>query len=146
MTFKNNLRYIGWTVVWATLPFLMFIISLVINYQKNGKFQVKNLTLSLLPFLIIILVITLPGFLIHLRYYIRDKGKALKFRPTYFEISHDSVAKNFYYDEVLKVERHRLSWGHKLPWSDYSHVEIILKDNTTLFYSCLIHDGIAGSF
>ncbi len=142
MTFKTNLRYIGWTLLWASLPFLIFIFAIIARYQKAEELDVKNAALSLLSFFIIILLVTIPGFFIHLRYYRRDKGKTLKFRPTYFEITHKSVTKKVYYDEILKIERHHLCWGHKLPWSDYSHIEIILKDDTKLFYSCLIYDGL----
>ena len=143
MTFKNNLKFIGWTIIWALLPFLVFIISVITSFQKNGSVKLETEALSLFTLLVFILFITVPGFLIHLRYYLRDKGKTLNFHSTYLEISQNSIIKKVYYNEILKIERHYLWWSHKLPWSNYSHIDIILKDNTKLFYSCLIQDSFS---
>ena len=143
MTFKRNLKFLGWTIVYFSLPVILFISLLIVSYQKTGQLQwVDTASKSGIVFLIISIV-TVPGFILHLKYYKKDKGKSLNFRPTYFEITQDSYTNKIYYKDIVRIEKHYSSWSYRNPWSDYGYIKIVLNDNSIFSYSCLTHDFIS---
>lgn len=143
MTFKSNLKFIGWTIVYFSLPVIFFISILIISYNKTGHLQWSDAMSLSAAFFIVISILTVPGFLLHLKYYKQDKGKSLRFRPTYFEITQSDQTEKIYYKDVLRIEIHHSTWSYKNPWSDYGYVKIVLKDNSFFSYSCLTHDFVS---
>ena len=145
MTFKHNLKYIGWTVIFFSLPLIFFVSLLILSFKKTGEFHLLHTISISAIFFIPISIITVPGFILHYRYYERDKGKSLRFRPTYFEIIQNNQTNRIYYKDILRIEKHYLSWNRRNPWSDYGYIKIVLKDNLLFSYSCLTHDIISSA-
>ena len=145
MTFKHNLKYIGWTLILFSLPLIFFISLLILGFKKTGEFHLLDTISISAIFFILISIITVPGFILHYRYYERDKGKSLRFRPTYFEIIQNNQTNKIYYKDILRIEKHYLSWNRRNPWSDYGYIKIVLKDNLLFSYSCLTHDIISSA-
>jgi hypothetical protein len=143
MTFSNNLKFLGWTIALFLLPIIFFVSLLVVGYQKSGQLQwLDAISLSAFLFIVISIVIV-PGFLLHIKYYKNDKGKSLRFRPTYFEIMQNKKSDKIYYKNIARIEVHYSTWSFKNPWSEYGYIKIILKDNSVFSYSCLTHDFIS---
>ena len=145
MTFNHNLKFISWTAILFSLPLILFVSLLIISYQKVGYFQWGEVTSKSVVFFILISIITVPGLLLHYRYYNQDKGKSLKFRPTYFEIIQDAQTNKIYYKDILRIEKHYPVWSSRNPWSDYGYIKIVLKDNSEFSYTCLTHDFISSA-
>ncbi len=145
MTFNQNLKFISWTVILFSLPIILFISLLIISYQKAGYFQWGETASMSAVFFIIISIITVPGLLLHYRYYKQDKGKSLKFRPTYFEITQYGQTNKIYFKDISRIEKHYPVWSHRNPWSDYGYIKVVLKDNLIFSYSCLTHDIISSA-
>jgi len=145
MTFKRNLKFISWTAILFSIPLILFISILIISYQKTGHFQWGDtFSISAAPFLIIS-IFTVPGLLLHYRYYKQDKGKSLKFRPTYFEIAQNGQVNKIYYKDISRIEKIHPVWSHRNPWNDYGYIKVVLKDNLVFTYSCLTHDIISSA-
>ena len=145
MTFSRNLKFIGWTVTLFAFPIILFVSLLVISYRNTGHFQwIETAPMSALFFLIISIA-TIPGFILHYSYYKKDKGKSLRFRPTYFEITQNAFTNKIYYKDISSIEKHYPVWNHRMPWSNYGYIKIILKDNLIFFYSCLTHDIVSSA-
>jgi hypothetical protein len=145
MTFKRNLKFIGWSVLLFSLPLVFFFALLIINYQRTGHIEWVDITTKFAVFFIIISIMTVPGFILHYRYYKKDKGKSLRFRPTYFEITKNNQTNKIYYGDILRIEKHYLTWNRRNPWSDYGYIKIILKDSSIYSYSCLTHDIVSSA-
>lgn len=145
MTFKHNLKFISWTVILFTIPLFFFASLLITSYQKTGKIQFADTALKSGVLFIIISIVTVPGLCLHYHYYKQDKGKSLRFRPTYFEVIQNGQTYKIYYKDILRIEKHYPLWSHRLPWKDYGYIKIFLKDNSTVSYSCLTHDIISSA-
>lgn len=145
MTFKRNLGFICQTAIVFSLPLILFISLLISSYQKTGQLQWLDTGSKSAVFFIIIFIITVPGFILHCRYYKQDKGKSLKFRPTYFEITQNNHTNKIYFKDILRIEKHYLAWNWRNPWNNYGYIKIILKNESTFSYSCLTHDIISSA-
>lgn len=143
MTLKNNFKFLGWTIAYFLLPAILFISLLVVSYQKPGQLQWSDAISLSAPLFIVISIVTVPGFLLHIKYYKNDKGKSLKFRPTYCEISQNNKSDKIYFKHILRIEIHHSIWSYKNPWGEYGYIKIVLKDNSIFSYSCLTHDFIS---
>lgn len=140
MTFNQNLKIISWTMILFSFPLILLVLLLIINYLKVGHFQWEKAASSSFVFFTLTSIITIPGFLLHYRYYKKDKGKSLQLHPTYFEITQNGQTTRIYYKDILRIEKHYPVWSHRNPWCNYGYIKIILRDNTFFTYSCLIHD------
>jgi hypothetical protein len=115
-----------------------FLILLIIE-QTHCYIKLDAISLSATLF-IVIPIITVPGLLLHIKYYKYDKGKSLKFRPIYFEITQKKKSDKICYKDILRIKIHHSTWSYKNPWSEYGYIKIVLKDNSIFSYSCLTHD------
>jgi hypothetical protein len=88
---------------------------------------------------------TVPGFLLHYKYYGHDKGKSLRFRPTYFELSDQYQTTKVYCKDIQKVERRYVAWNRRNPWSDYGYIKVFLKSGVTVSFTCLLSDHISSA-
>ena len=145
MTFNRNLKFISWTIILFSFPLILFVSLLIISYQKTGHFQWGDTASMSVPFFLIISVVTVPGLFLHYKYYRQDKGKSLRFRPTYFEITQNSLTNKIYYKDISSIEKHYPVWNHRMPWSNYGYIKIVLKDNLVFSYSCLTHDILSSA-
>ena len=145
MTFRQNLKFISWTTILFSLPLILFVSLLIISYRNVGYFQWGEVASMSVVFFIIISIITVPGLLLHYRYYKQDKGKSLKFRRTYFEITQNGKTNKIYYKDISRIEKHYSVWSRRNPWSDYGYIKIVLKDNLFFSYPCLSHDIISSA-
>ena len=145
MTFKRNLEFISWTAILFSIPLIAFTSMLIIGYHNTGQLQWhRAVSILAVPFLMIC-IFTVPGLILHYLYYKRDKGKSLKFGPTYFEIAQGGQLNKIYYKDILRVEKYHPIWGHRNPWSNYGFIRIILKNNLNFSYSCLTHDIVSSA-
>ena len=140
MTFKHNLKFISWIVIFLALPLFFFASLLIISYQKTGYIQWGEAASNSAYLFFFISIVAMPGLFLHFRYYKLDKGKSLRFRGTYFEITQKGGINKIYYNCISKIEKHYPVWRHRNPWSEYGYIKIFLKDNSIFSYSCLTHD------
>ena len=145
MTFNRNLKFISWTVILFSFPLILFVSLLIISYQKTGYFQWGETASMSVVFFLIVSVATVPGLFLHYKYYKRDKGKSLRFRPTYFEITQNNLTNKIYYKDISSIEKHYPVWNHRMPWSNYGYIKLVLNDNQIFSYSCLTHDIISSA-
>ncbi|MBS1733786.1 MAG: hypothetical protein JST02_10870 [Bacteroidetes bacterium] len=144
MTLKNNLKFIAWTLLWAVLPLLVFLIVIIINQDETKSIEIGKTFFATVIFSCCISFLTVPGLLLHLKYYLTDKNKSIRFRPTYVEITDKSNLYKIYFKQISKIERHQVSWSlRRFPWSEYGYVKIILNTNEFYSFNCLTHDLIS---
>src|SRR6185436_724990 len=143
MTFKTNLKRIGRTIFIFTLPLFLFTVLLITSYSKTGQLKWVESANKSSVFFAIISLLTIPGFLLHYRYYLRDKGKSLVFHETYFELSNKTGTYKIYYSDIVKSEKHYMFWNSRNPWRGYGYIKLFLKNGEALTYNCLTHDHIA---
>jgi len=145
MTFKNNLKFIFWTLIWFLFPFILFTANIITSYIKTGNlyFQ-KTFTISAI-ILGIVSLLFIPGLLLHYKYYKQDKDKTLRFRPTYMEITDLNGIHKIYFADISKIEKHHVVWNRRIPWSNYGYIKIILKNGQLFFFNCLTHDIISSA-
>lgn len=141
MTFRSNLNFIGFTVFIFALIIFYFIAVLIIMHSKTGVWQWSETFSGSFFVIVFISLITVPGFLLHFRYYKQDKEKILDFKSNYLEITDRSGISKVFYNEILKVERHSPLWQFKNPWSNYGYIKIIMKNSTAFTYTCLTFEG-----
>jgi hypothetical protein len=145
MSFKTNIRYIGMTVVVFSLPIIFFIVLLLVFHNKTGEWQWANTASKSAVFFGLISLMTIPGFLLHYKYYLHDKGKSLRFRPTYFELSDELQTTKIYFKDIHKIERHYVVWNRRNPWSDYGYIKVYTKSGGTVSFTCLLSDHISST-
>lgn len=140
MTFKSNFRAISMTFFVSLLPFFLFSSLLMTNYYKVGKPNWSESVQGSLVFFGIISLLTIPGFLLHFRYYFKDKGKSLVFQKKYFDFIVKEESTRIDYSDLIKVEKHKMYWNDGNPWNKYGYIKLFLKNGQTYSYSCLTHD------
>ena len=145
MTFRNNLKFISWTIILFSTPIILFLVFLIKSYLDSGSFQWAKTAIPFAGIFGLISLMTFPGFLLHYKYYQQDKGKFLRFRPTYLEINDITGLNKIYYKDILKVEKHYVSWNRSNPWSEYGYNKIFLKNDVAFTYNCLTHDYLSSA-
>ena len=128
MSFKTNFRHISMTLFVFCLPIILFIAILITSYFKTTDLQWSNSASKSALYFGLVCLITLPGFLLHYNHYQHDKGKTLNVGATFFELTSPTKYQKIYYKDIQKVERHSLLWNKKLPWNDYSYIQITLHN------------------
>ena len=144
MTFKTNLEFIGLTIFIFCLPLGLFLANAITNYSKNGELYLGDAVFKTAIFFGLVCLFTIPGFLLHYRYYINDKEKYIRLRPTYFELIGKTGTNKIYYGDISKVEKHYMAWN-KLPWRSYGYINVILSNGNLLSYNCLTHDHLSSA-
>ena len=142
MTFKRNLFYIRRTIILFLLPVVLFLFILISNYLEHNQFLWINSAKQTFIFTLIISLITIPGFLLHLKYYYADKEKTLSFGENYLELINNNAVTRVNYEDLVKVESHYILYS-KIPWNKYGYTKLFLLNGTSLFYNCLTHDHIS---
>jgi hypothetical protein len=145
MTFKSNFKAIGMTIFVFLLPFCLFFSLLLTNYYKVGMPNWSESVQGSLVFFGIISLLTIPGFLLHFRYYFKDKGKSLVFQKMYFDFIVKGESTKIDYSDLIKVEKHKMYWSNRNPWKGYGYIKLFLKSGQTFSYSCLTHDHISSA-
>jgi hypothetical protein len=145
MTFKNNLRFIFWNLIWFLFPLILFVSVTTSNYFKTGNFNIQKIfPVSAIIFGIMALIF-IPGFLLHYRYYKQDKNKSIRFRPTYFLLNDLDEIHKIYFSDILKIEKHHVLWNGRIPWNNYGYIRIILRGGQLFSFNCLTHDIISST-
>ncbi len=140
MTFSSNLKAIGSTIIIFLIPVLFFLVLLIINYTKTEELSWKDSMAASMIFFLIISIMTVPGFILHLRYYLKDRKKTLRFRPTYFELSDLYKLTKIYFTDINKIEHHHLFFRSRNPWRDYGYIKVLLNDGSNYTYNSLTFD------
>lgn len=145
MTFKTNLKFIRLTIFIFSLPLLLFIALLITSYSDTGQLKWNKSVNKSSVFFGIVSLFTIPGFLLHYRYYFSDKGKSLLFHETYFDLNDRTGTNKIYYTDLIKVEKHYMFWNTRNPWRGYGYIKLFLKNGEILTYNCLTHDHISSA-
>ncbi|RYE57834.1 MAG: hypothetical protein EOP48_04950 [Sphingobacteriales bacterium] len=145
MSFKTNFRYIGMTIFVFSLPIVFFIVLLFVFHNKTGEWQWADTASKSAVFFVLISLMTVPGFLLHYKYYKHDKGKSLRFRPTYFELGYRYQTTKVYFKDIQKVERRYVAWNRRNPWSDYGYIKVFLTSSETVSFTCLLSDDLSSA-
>jgi hypothetical protein len=87
MNFKTNFRHLGMTLFVFCLPVVLFIAILCTSYFKTDELQWSDSASKSAVYFGLVCLLTFPGFLLHYNHYQHDKGKALRFGSTFFEIT-----------------------------------------------------------
>ncbi len=137
MTFKNNCKFF--------FPSAIILLVVIVVSIYGHTTQSKNPEQVNEPFFnggfFILLCIVLPGLLLHTRYYLIDKSKTVLFNKNEIEITTNKIVQVIKYADILKVERHEISWKTRIPWAYYDYTKLFLKDGTTIKYTCLTLDS-----
>jgi hypothetical protein len=145
MAFKSNLGKISLTLIVFLLPFLLFIFPLFSAYSRTGTFNGGKYSGEYLGFVVITCFISLPGLLLHYKYYLIDKGKTLELGKGHFGWTDKQRTTKIAYTDLLKVEMHYLYWKSGNPWSEYGYVTLFLKNGTQLTITCLTYQQDAAA-
>ncbi len=143
MTFKRNLRFIIWTVLWFSMPVILFIVFITRNYSTKGNLYLSETFWDLGLLFWLPSLLTIPGFFLHFRYYQQDKGKLITHFHDYFEITKNGETKKILYEDIIKIEHHYVSWI-KIPWSDYYKTKLFHRDGGIISISCLSNESLRG--
>lgn len=137
MNYSRNLKDILPSILIFSISIIYFIITLIINYSEKEPFLIrKSITDSSFIFLFIS-SFTVPEFILHYRYERLNRNRKITFKQNYLEITTETEIKNILYSDILEVENHTVLWQGKNPWSHYSYVKLILKNNEKIYYNSL---------
>ncbi|HEY4784446.1 MAG TPA: hypothetical protein VIH57_00290 [Bacteroidales bacterium] len=126
---QNNFKYYLWTV-----PFLIFsLIVLAIFHFKNLENEWGVTLLSS--------VLWLPGTIVHLTYWIKNKNTIVKIdtHQKTIEYEQNGYMIKFNRNEISKCELN-ISRSLQAPWSSYRYLLIILKDRRKIIITNFIID------
>jgi hypothetical protein len=122
------------------LPIVLVVIAVLGSYSTSGEFLWIKAISQYAIFTSMIAFITIPGFLLHYRYWRHDKGKDLQQEWTYYEVHSAGQISKVNYCEIQKVELHTLCWGRALPWVNYGYVKVILQNGEVMKFTSLLTD------
>jgi hypothetical protein len=128
-----------------SLPFIFFIVLLFVFHGETGEWQWVDTANKSAIFFGLISLVTIPGFILHIKYYLHDKGKSLRFRPTYFELTEKYQKRKIYFKDIQKIERSYVARNSRNPWRHYGYIKIILKTQETLSFTCLLRDHVTSA-
>jgi len=142
-TFRNNLKFIGLTIFIFCLPFVLFIALLITTYAETDQLKWVDSASKTSFFFLVTSAITIPGFLLHFKYYINSKNKSIYITQTYITITDEERTTKIFYDNLAKVEFHFMFRSIANPWKNYGYIKLFLKNGKTLSYNCLIYDKLS---
>ena len=134
MTFKRNFKL----SIFVILIMLIAPVLGVVTYLSQS-----NHSIILKPLLITFGVtgmLWIPGILIHLSYYLKDKGKTLRMTNECIEVTKLNVIKRISFRDISKVMTIDNSCIARSLWNDYGFVRLVMKDNTVEKITCLTVD------
>jgi hypothetical protein len=140
MSIKTNFRHLNFTLFVFCLPVLLFMVILLTSYYDTGELQLSDSASKSAVYFGLVCLITLPGFLLHCHYYLRDKHKSLKFEDTHIEVSNQSQTYRVYTRDIQKVKIYSLAWSRRLPWFTYGYTEVLLNNGDRLKFTNLLFD------
>ncbi|MFT3843963.1 MAG: hypothetical protein QM725_02835 [Lacibacter sp.] len=141
MNFKTNLQKASLNLFVFSFFIFFFLIILFTAHNKTGEWQLFSSFSKSIPFMIGIGIVTIPGFILHLKYYLSDKGKSLKSKSGFLEISNANNDDRVNYSEIKSVRFYKSLWT-KFPWSDYCFIRINLKNGEVICLTSLLFDPI----
>lgn len=143
LTFTSNFKKIGRILLFLSLPIILIVVTLIID---GNKFSYSNFISTASRFWVaisMISVITIPGILLHYKYYQTDKKILLELDKNFLAIHDSQGFTKTSYENILKAEVYTPAWSGKLPWSDYGFTRIFLRNGTQLLYTSLIFDCVS---
>lgn len=134
MTFKRNLKLSIFVIlIMLIAPVLGFVTYLSQSNQSD-----------LLKLLIITFGVTgilwIPGIILHLSYYFKDKGKEIRMTDECIEITKLNIIKKIRFRDINQVITIDNSCIARSPWNDYGFVRLTMKDKTVEKITCLTVD------
>lgn len=132
MTFRSNFRAIGLTLGIFLMPLFLYTYLLLIALSNTGNLGQTGFIPELLSFFAFTSIFTLPGLLLHIRYYRQDKNKAIYFGKEQVEWTDKNGTVHISYTEMIKVEKHYLYWQYRNPWAEYGYITIMQKNGTVI--------------
>lgn len=79
----------------------------------------------------------IPGILLHLSYYFKDKGKAIRLTEEFIEITTLNTIKKISFKDINQVITIDNSCIARSPWNDYGFVRLVMKDKSVEIITCL---------
>ena len=140
MNANRNLRHIGLTLFTFCMPIILILVALVEAHCSSGNFQLINALSKYAIFSGMIGLMTIPGFLLHYRYWRHDKGKELILNRTYRELRSLGQVSKIQCSKIQALEVHTLLYSTPLPWLKYGYVKVILQNGNTLTITSLLPD------
>ena len=136
--FSNHIRS-GWLIILGVLICVNFPYILSFLYPSQ---QYED---SILVGIIVFVLFVLPAIIIHVNYYLVNRGDVLKYSPQQKEIIilHKGISNTFNLNDIDRIERsmsfneaeHRSS---VLPWDGYNHSVIYLKNGKVFTLTSLL--------
>jgi len=134
MTFKRNLK----------LSFFIILIMLIAPVLGLVIYLSQPNHPTLLKLLLITFagtgILWIPGMILHLSYYLKDKGKAIRMTNECIEITKLNVIKKIIFRDINQVISIDNSCIARSPWNDYGFVRLTMKDKSVEKITCLTVD------
>ncbi len=147
MTFRSNFRAIGWTLGIFLMPLFLYAYLLITSGNTDSRSQTSFVS-DFLTFFAVTSFFSLPGLLLHVKYYLQDKGKTLFFEKKQVEWTDKNGTVQIPYADIVKVEKHYLYWKYCNPWAEYGYIKIIQKNGRSARFTTLTcnTDSVAAIF
>ena len=138
INFSNHIRS-GWLVILGVLICVNF--PGILSFLDPGQRYEDSIFVGITVFVLFVL----PAIIIHVNYYLVNKGDVLKYSPERKELSiiHKDRLNTFNLDDIDRVER-SMSFNEAanrssvLPWDGYNHSVIYLKDGEVFTITSLL--------
>lgn len=132
MTFRSNFRAVGLTLVIFLMPLFLYAYLLLITSSNISNPGQTSFVPEFLSFFAFTSFFSLPGLLLHIRYYLQDKYKTLLFEKKQVQWTGKNGTVLIPYADIEKVEKHYLYWKYRNPWADYGYITIMQKNGTVI--------------
>ncbi|MCF8463819.1 MAG: hypothetical protein K9G41_03200 [Flavobacteriales bacterium] len=117
----------------------------LVPFYMISKYGMTNFDSYLFVSLVLFLIFFIPVCIIHLSYYLTNRGDTLVYSPNdqYLEFNRKGQIHRFFIHEIERVNRF-MSWplaerrSHWLPWDNNNYSEIILKDGRQFIVTSLL--------
>ena len=140
MTYKNNLKQVGKTLIIFCLPIVFFLIILLTSYSKTKEFSWVEAVSKSAVFSCIVWTIAIPGLILHYNYYMYEKNRFLTFGINFLELSDPLKIVRINYSEILEVKQFQLAWSNKNPWNHYGYTKVYSKNGSSIIFTNLLND------
>ncbi len=135
MTVKRNLKL----SIFIILIMLIAPVLGLVTYLSQ-----PNHSTLLKPLLIIFGgtgILWVPGMILHLSYYLKDKSKAIRITSESIEITKLNVITRINFTDINQITSVDNSCIARSPWSNYGFVRLTMKDRTVEKITCLTVDS-----
>lgn len=119
------------------MPLFLYASLLLITWSNTGNRGQTSFVPEFLSFFAFTSFFTLPGLLLHVRYYQQDKGKTLLFEKKQVEWTNKNGTVQIPYVDIVKVEKHYLYWKYRNPLAAYGYIKIIQKSGRSARFTTL---------